>query len=328
MPIVEIDQTQALPQRSSFDMPVEFDPTFSETFQATRSLDNVVDNATRTLAQSFKNYEPDPDYDVWSDLDGYEGYADRFNDVESREEVEDIKRRIDGELENKYIISQDGLLSSVGASVLNGVLDPINLIPVGGTAYKTYKQTGNILEGAARTAFVGATMMTGEELALQGMQETRTLGESVANVAGATLISGVLGGASRALSSRELVDLGKRVEEELTVPMRNEDSSVGAAQVIETTLEQETLKDAFGLEKALSFQDPVLRTLNSPSKETRMISEKLAETSLIKNKNTDGIASQVSVENMPTYSVNIDKRVQNSEHVFKICLVRRVETES
>jgi hypothetical protein len=139
-------------------------------------------------------------------------------------------------------------------------------------------------------------------------------------VAATTFLSGVIGGGASWLGKGHTIEsLAKKLEEDefLTPYSAPKESTVGAAQVNKQTLEENTLKGALGLEKALSFQDPVLRTLNSPSNVTRQASEGLAETYLYKNKNENFTASQVSVENMiKSYDLQKYKFFQEHDQLF------------
>jgi len=60
---------------------------------------------------------------------------------------------------------------------------------------------------------------------------------------------------------------------------------------------KEGLVSAFGVEKVMQFQDPVLRMQNSPSGKAREIVNKLAESFTWKQKNTAGEASAIPVSN-------------------------------
>lgn len=297
MAVITLNEETVFPEREAYRMKAETDPTVREVTGAMFSQ-GLVAEGVDALARIGTSYDPDDDYDVFDDLQGYEKWSNRFIGVESREEAVAIKRRIDGDLNARETMAAGSGLETAAAMIASMAVDPINLVPIGGTAYKTYRSGGRILEGAAKTAAVGMAVSTGEELVLQNLQEIRSADESFMNVGATTLLSGLLGGASAFVGGRSQIDdLARRMDEELSVPDYS-GSTAGAQAVPDTTLAQETLKDAFGLEKALSFNDPVLRTLNSPSKITRQISENLAETYLYKNKNSDFIASQVSAENM------------------------------
>lgn len=308
MPVVELNENNVLPERSNYDMQIERDPTFKELAGAYFENENLIYNVANKFA--MPTFEPDPEYDVFADLrvtnDRYAGYLDRFIGVENPLHAKWVMDNIDRELENKSVMASGGL-EGVAAGFLVGMSDPTMLIPIGGAAYKTYRTGGRILEGAARTALATGTVVGASELALQSLQETRTAEESMWNIAGATFLSGVVGGAASAFGGqRQLAELGQRVDDELRVPRDPYDmGSAGAMATPTTSLSDEALKSAVGLEKLLSFQDPLLRMANSPSKAARTSMEQLAELSLVKNKNTQGIASPVSVENrIKSYETN------------------------
>lgn len=316
MGLIRLGQNDVLPSRQQVSDENPRDVNFMDvatSMYATGFAGESID----AISRFGQEYDEDEGYDVFSDLGGYEGYADKFIGVESRQEAADIKGRIDRDLEANATIASGSGLEVVGAAIANIAVDPLNLIPIGGVAYRTYRTGGRILEGAAKTAAAGAAVSTAEEVALQQLQEVRTAEESFMNIGATTLLSGLLGGAAGAIGGRaELEDLARRLDEELTNPAPQE-STAGAAQVVDTTLDDETLQSAFGLEKALSFNDPVLRTLNSPSLTTRQLSEQLAETYLLKNKNSDFVASQISVENMiKSYNLPKYKFFQDFDAAF------------
>lgn len=327
MPVFEIQDDTILPERTNYDMQVERDPTFGELSKAYFENENIVYSVANKLVQP--KYTSDPDYDVFSNIQGYETYADRFIGVESPEEATWIKANIDREQENKSVMASGGL-EGIAAGALNGLIDPTMMIPIGGVAYKTYRTGGRILEGAGKTALMTGLVQTGNELALQSLQETRTAEESGLSIAGATFLGGIVGGAAGSFTPKEFKNLALDVENELVVYVTPDGTStVGAAATKQTTLDDEGLRSSLGLKKLrqkavtylkdknapdslirmaeavikdpeefLAFQDPVLRTNNSPSIETRRISEQLAESVLVKNKNTQGVASDISVENL------------------------------
>lgn len=297
MPVIEIKQNNVLDNLGEYDRETLNDPGMGSVLKS-GLVDNLAYQAGININLATHPFEHDKNYDVYSDLKGYEQYASRFIGVENELEAATIKQKIDLENDARRTMGSASGLESIAAFGVGVGLDPMTYIPVGGTAYKTYRTGGRILEGAAKTAAVGLAAGVAQEAGLQALQEARPINESYANIAATTFLSGIIGGAAGAFGSRaELDALAKRVDDELTVPYAGE-SSVGAKAVKTTSFEQEQLKGAFGLEKALSFQDPVLRLLNSPSKETMRMSEKLAETYLLKNKHDDFIPSEISVENM------------------------------
>lgn len=295
--VFTLEDTAPMLPPSSASLYAEQHPHFRDVFKAHFEADNTLNNAVKFLHRKWladTAGDPDDDFDVWENISGYEGYARSFIGVESRKEFELVKRQIDEENEARRMMAGASGMANLAAGIANAAVDPITFIPIGGAAYNTYRTTGSILEGAARTAAIGAAAMTAEELTLQAMQETRTFEESAANVAGATFLSGLLGTAGTMFSRSQIDELAKRVDDELQVGGAK---SAGAAVAPTTTLEQEGMVGAYGVEKIFKHQDPTIRALHSPSKVTRKTMELLAETGLMRVKNLEEIASEVSVEN-------------------------------
>ncbi|NTW50816.1 MAG: hypothetical protein HGB19_14015, partial [Chlorobiales bacterium] len=173
------------------------------------------------------------EYDVWGDLDGYEGYAMRFVTVENRNDADIIKRRIDEELKDREVLARSGPFGVV-AALATGILDPINFIPIGGAA-TTARVGNNVLKGAGRVALAGAGAGLLSESILHGVQETRTLEESAYNIAGAALLSGLLGGAAAMLGGKKIADLSAAIEKEMD--LTPDAPTQAAAQTIENATE-------------------------------------------------------------------------------------------
>ncbi len=303
MPVVELEDSAVLPERPLSQTITTSDPTFVDVTKSMFSTSFAGETLDALTRFAFDDpYEDDPNYDVFKDLSGYEGYAGSFVNVTSRREADDIKRRIDEDLEAQRTVSAGSTLEQIGAMAATGAVDPLMYVPFAG-AFSKASKTGRILEGAAKNAALGFAAGAAEEVALQSMQEIRTNKESIGNIAAMTFVGGLLGGAVPYLEQgKKLEDIAKAVNEHLTVGADTiahaERGSVGAATATHTTFEDEGLVSALGAERALRFNDPVLAGLNSVSKETRVITESLAETALYKNKNVKGIASDISVENL------------------------------
>lgn len=330
MPVVDVPQNAILPDRTNYDMAVERDPAFSTLVKASLENDNLIYNTARVFANT--RHEADPNFDVFDYVSraGMEGYASRYIGTENEIDAEAITTQINTEQENKATIAAGGW-EGVAAGAAAGLLDPTLLIPIGGTAYKTYRTGGRILEGAAHTALATGLVATADELALQSMQETRTPGESAVNIATATFTGGVLGVIGGALSKKEVQAATAGVERNMDMhgpEYVDYDTSLSAAAVNQTTLKDQQIKDTVGFkayrepvldwlakkdapewtktvaakflrnaDEVLAFQDPVARMNNSASKVTIDLNEKLNETVLTRNKNTNGVASEIPVEN-------------------------------
>lgn len=154
-----------------------------------------------------------PDFNRLANIEGYEDYAMEFVDADSEFEVDQIKRQIDREREDRKTLQAAGL-PGMAAIFAAGFLDPIVLLPVGGAA-RTAIAGGKILKGALRTAAIGATGATATEAALHQSQLTRTFGESAFAISGATFLSGVMGAALAGISKSQLKNLSAFVERDL-----------------------------------------------------------------------------------------------------------------
>jgi len=299
------ESQEQLPNRINFQQPEDVEaPSFASVAGASFVTDNTVVNAVRGISDEILNpIQPDPDYDVAQDprLEKYSAYADNLVHAESEQELLRMTNRIDEELEAKRIIAESDGLDGFAAAAIVAVTDPISWVPVGGAAFKTYKTGGTLLNGAARTATAGAAIETGSEVYLQAAQQTRTTEQSAGNIAATTLLSGVLGGAASSLSLKQQADISAKIDAEMDINTPNEGLSTAGAMQAGTTLEQEGIKGLKKTQKVFEgvpdfLKSPVYRNAVASSKVVRQINEKLGDLSLVRNKNTEGIASAVSVE--------------------------------
>ena len=175
-------------------------------------------------AQNGFNYNnevdpQDPSFDIIDyindevDNSDYAPYAENFLQFKNRRNADLYKKHLDREFRNTEVLQNSGW-SGVAWGIGASLLSPVNLIPIGGGAYKAYK-AGQLAKGVALTAGAGAVSMTGSEILLQGSQESRTLGESVMNIGAGTLLAGALGGASATLSKKQFSQLAKKVEKDI-----------------------------------------------------------------------------------------------------------------
>lgn len=204
--------------RSPFQDPVTAKPTITG---ASVDKDSVITNAANMISSfaSGQKFKAEDGYDPFDDMSGYETYADELRDASGREEMAHLKSRIDDERRTaETIASGNGWQQLAGAAAVMTADSPIMALPIGGALWATYRTTGRILEGAARTAAYGAAITAGQEAFLQQAQMTRTGEESLTNIAAATLLSGVLGGAVGAIPAREAAVLAKTLDKDMTIP--------------------------------------------------------------------------------------------------------------
>lgn len=199
-------------------LPQQDEPTpafLTETVPAAFRQGNSV-GAGLTREWSLPSVE-NADFDPFGSLEErYQPFARSFIQAENPADVGRIKRQIDQELDDRRTLSAAGG-AGVAAGVVAGILDPINLLPVAGAAARTASRAAGALEGAVTTARAGLLSSTAQEAVLTGMQETRTPAESALNIATATLLSGVLGGAVGAIR-RPWRDLEASAARDLTPP--------------------------------------------------------------------------------------------------------------
>ncbi|WP_290494523.1 LPD23 domain-containing protein [Hyphomonas sp. UBA4494] len=271
------------------------------------------------------------DYGEWEEgfnpldqanLEGYEQHADRFIDARTSTRMEQIKRQIDRETADRETLARSGL-GGVGAQIIAGTIDPTIFIPVGGTV----KKGESLLKIGGRFAAGGAAGAAVSELALTQSQELRTKEEVALNIAGGTVLGGLLGVSGtavlRGVTGKPILgfdpdvnELATRFETEMTydpsgdpvfAPARADQDamnapaspqSVGAARTDEPTLEDFTLAPSLGTAEATSAMrlNPLLRLSNASSARARQAGALLMENGMFLNRNKEGKASPVAVE--------------------------------
>lgn len=297
-----------------------------EVLKAAFETENTIGSSiSELMAGNFNDQEEKPDYDVVSKIKDtdLEPYLDSFVDVYNDQQFENMKSQIGREKTNRSILDSSGGfgLASVMAA---GSLDLVNLIPIGGTAYRAIK-TGNVIKGALRTGQAAGLSEIAVESVLQSQQEMRTFEESAINIAATTVLGGALGATAAKLSKTDFSKLAKRTQEQQQVedlPIRiDNDGNLSAARVPETTLDQETLaggRITNAVIKSTKKLNPMLTVLDSSSKKAREILQKTVRTNMFFNKNTQGIASQQSVEiNIRRHDAGLGKSLQNNRDLFK-----------
>ena len=259
---------------------------FSEQLSAAFTIDNVVGSFLSQKKGLPDEYVANPEYSPLDDLTeeerqdedflGKAAMADSLGELDALREQTAMERNARSKL--------DGV-SGVAASIVAGLLDPTNLIPVGGATYKAYK-TGNILKGGIYTGLATGGAVTVQESLLHATQTERTLGESALNVTGAMLLGGALGvGVSlinkgvmskAARETEELFDAAPEIKPEFEqVPEGS--GTAGAASVYDDIQVKGTV--ARKAMEYLKFIDPTAR-LATGSKAARQVNVRLTENPL------------------------------------------------
>lgn len=281
-------------------------------FRIDNSLGSFIATAPFSQFDKVDGYNPF-DNDA-ADLKGYEDYADSFIDAGSPDETRAIKQRIDQQVQDRQYLSETGGAGTI-SSLAMGLIDPINLasmfVPAGAVV-----RGGEVAATAGRFALANAVGGIASEAALSATQETRTLDESAANVAVDAMVGGILGAGAQLLAGA-----GQRtaVSQAVASNLRGNDSpqSIGAAQVFNTTLDQEQLAGVGLINKTLSV-NPGGRLAQSPSRASRAINQQLAENNYFFAKNDEGLATFTAAETkIKQYDAMLYKQMESTKDAYQ-----------
>ena len=228
-------------------------------------------------------------------------FVDAAITADNIQEVEAVRAQSAREKKDRQLLA-DGGATSFFTGFVAGVVDPINFIPVGGTAYKTYRNGESILKAAVATAGVAASSTAATEAGLHLTQIERTYGESAVNVGAATLLGGFLGATPGLI--KEAFNTHPKIADEINESMNpepvltegknsvlNKAQSVGAGGVDAEIQVQGKIAKA--LTKALGF-DPLSRSLTSELNSTRILASELAENPIaMENKSGTFVADSI-----------------------------------
>ncbi len=287
-------------------------------------IDNSVGSLIATIP--FNQFETVDGYNPFEDdntLAGYEDYADAFIHSQSPLETSAIKQRIDRQIQDRKLLAEAGG-AGFTSSLAMGVIDPINVaatfIP-GGLAVRG----GSVARTAGTLALSNAGAGVLSETALSATQETRTLTESALNVTFDATLGGVMGSAIQLVKNRGALAAKFRndvIGEQQTQPQNIPnnipgDRSIGAAEVFDTTLEQEAIKGPSFVNRTMNVS-PVGRVAQSPSKIARQVNQQLAENNFTYAKNEEGIASFGAVETaVRRFDALVYKQVESTRDYYK-----------
>lgn len=300
------EQKDASPYLTRFIQPQEEPPSNMEVLKSAFALENTIGSVVSSLKNGeFIDHKLDPDFEIAPRIEGtkYEYFFDEFFEagVSSDEEMERMKRKIDREELHRQNIANAGWKGNL-YSMFAGTADIVNIIPVGGTAYKAFN-TGKFIQGAVRTGAAAGLSTVASETILQSTQATRTIEESVINIGAATILGGILGGTAAKLSKTDFEKLAQRMQKQQQADespiLIDKDGNLSAAETPKTTLEQETLaggKITKAVIKSTTKLNPTLRVLRAAAAEPRRVLQGLVRSNMYFKKNEQDIATDQSVE--------------------------------
>lgn len=269
----------------------EVDPTTMQMLGAAARQSNILGAAYQRLT----NRDPDmPDapagWDALDHVQGYEQYADRLADAATPSELQGRINRINAENQDKDVLRRSGF-GGTAASFVLGALDPTFLVSVAVPEIGATRLASAAIRGA-----VGAAAY---EAGMQSLQEQRSMTESLLNIGGGAVVSGVLGHLLHGIPLSESAQLRETVDREAQEFVRSETGAAAVARP--TTLAEESIAPgAAGLSKGLS-KTPFIGTdldkvMNSDSVAARVAMQDLADVPQILGKNLEGVATPTSVE--------------------------------
>lgn len=278
-------------------------PTVLEGLSAVFEEENTVGSTLKFFEyEKLMSRQIDDNYNVWDDIAGYEDNASNFVHSWNASDTAVIKRRIDDEKATREQINRSGGWGIAG-SIMAGVLDPVNLIPVGGTAVKA-KTFGQGVKTGLEVGFKSSLLSEG---ILQGTQLERSPGEVALNITGGTLFGGLIGGTGGVINGRvdaKDMRLADRLDAEFKTALDDatyvDAGSLSAASVRTGAADQVKPANSFGIAELEAnnplSDNPLLRGLTSPSTETNRVISELAEIPYYLKGNAEGVASPIAAE--------------------------------
>jgi len=328
MPFIESDQHAPLSKAIGVSIPEaeQPEPSFGKQLEAAYRLENTLGSYLAQDGNLPDSQVTNPDFNPMDYLTEDEKLDEKFLETavlaDNSEEIEATRRQFARERADRDTLAKGG----IAATMVAAVADPINLIPVGGTAYKTYRGGASILSAGVATSAVAAGSTAATEAALLNSQLERTYGEAALNVGAAAFLGGIIGATPIALKAKldksgvdsqkafdevaDVMDPETKLNEGFNPSAPLGDKSIGAAQVMDDPVVRG--KVARAVTKFIGF-DPLSRTITSDEKLTRVTSNRLAENSL----DTEGGLTRQSVESrVKAYDGMYYKAFEGSRKVY------------
>ena len=274
-----------------------FPPLSEESFAAQIREETALDAAARN---------PDPTFDPRDHLQpGEELIASQFAGMRSQAEMQALRDKIDREEEWRRMMGE-GPLPELLASTISVLADPTTYLGLGmGVATRGV----TVARAAARIGGVVAAETAAAEAALQAMQETRTIEESIAAVLLGGAFGATAGGVGKALAgraAREPIDpalMEQAVQDSATV-MRSEfgGGTVGAAEIRRIDPQDTELASSLGVAEQLrklrriGLAAPSLEGLSSPIAKAREMTLRLVDTGLTTKGAMRGVADPQALQ--------------------------------
>jgi hypothetical protein len=330
-PVTDVFQPEDGPQEFGAPeiMPTPEESTigFAELFGAAAATETTVGNIVGIYGKlldsqdQLDGIEADPNYDALNDPQTiqYSQYAMDYAHSRSPQETGRILKRIDMIEKARSDLAAAGW-DGIGALLAAGVIDPINLLPLG-----SLRKGNTLLQAAGEAAGIGVLASTGAEaLARMHQGQARTWDESLTAITADTLLMGAFGAGAQWLKGVEPTDeIGEFLKEELSDIFRKRagkgeatPQAAGAApSPSEATLEQNTPIGTWGVGDLNATRNtpvgsPMPRMVRSPSNESRNKARQLGEAVEHFEGEKLGVAAPRSAETL--YHTNWERRLFQS----------------
>ena len=293
MPLVSNRDIGAIQQLPEVAETTSIAPSTGEVFGAAfRQENSLVSLATNET--SFQDYQTEEGFDPFDgdNLKGYEMFAESFIDAKSSDHSSAIKQQIDNELQDRKTVADGGFMGFT-AMIAAGATDPLFWLTMAIPGGAGIRGSKTALEAAVKVGAIGGVSEIPAEAAKQYTQETRTDTDAMFAIGGATILSGILGGAVKGLSNSEVSSIAAKIDSDMSdadTPMVDGNArSMGAAETVTLSKEELTPVSVGGMETW--GVSPNLRLESSPSIKSRQIVADMMESATVKQAHIDGKAT-------------------------------------
>ncbi len=249
---------------------------------------------------------------------GYEEFLLEFLDARNPDDVQRIKRNIQRELRNREILFDSGAVGFM-AAMAGALLDPLIFVPGVGIV-KGARGATSIIRTAVKSAALGGGIIGTQELALQVTQRTRTPTESIINVTGGAVLTGILGAAIGKLTSKQVARAASDLDDLVKIvdapTAKDEFSIVKAQEKIDTdsttTAVEVGAAQGVTLEKASFFGLDFNKLQKRINPRIQLIMSKLGLTRGVAERLID-IPGRIKGDPIRSRSAEIEMRVRRAE---------------
>ena len=293
MPLVSNRDIGAIQQLPEVAETTSIAPSTGEVFGAAfRQENSLVSLATNET--SFQDYQTEEGFDPFDgdNLKGYEMFAESFIDAKSSAHGAAKKQQIDNQLQDRKTVADGGFMGFT-AMIAAGGTDPLFWLTMAIPGGAGIRGSKTALEAAVKVGAIGGVSEIPAEAAKQYTQETRTDTDAMFAIGGATILSGILGGAVKGLSNSEVSSIAAKIDSDMSdadTPMVDGNArSMGAAETVTLSKEELTPVSVGGMETW--GVSPNLRLESSPSIKSRQIVADMMESATVKQAHIDGKAT-------------------------------------